>query len=50
MATHHPISIDVTPAGVVINGTLFEAFTVSALTAVLGEPREVPPEDPSPNE
>lgn len=40
--------IDVTAAGVVIDDTLFETFTVSALSAVLGEPRIVRP-DPAPD-
>lgn len=42
--------IDVTAAGIRIDHTLLEALTVSALTALLGAPRVVPPEDPAPDE
>ncbi|RXW32156.1 hypothetical protein C1706_08960 [Propioniciclava flava] len=41
-------SIDVTPAGVKIEETLFETLSVSALAEVLGQPRIVPPDDPAP--
>lgn len=42
--------IDVTAAGIRIDNTLLEALTVAALTALLGVPRVVPPEDPTPDE
>ena len=41
-------SIDVTPAGVKIEDTLFETLSVSALAEVLGQPRIVPPDDHAP--
>ena len=42
--------IDVTEAGVTIDDTLHETLSVSALTALLGEPRVVPPDDLNPDE
>lgn len=42
--------IDVTEAGVTIDDTLHETLSVSALSALLGEPRVVPPDDLDPDE
>lgn len=50
MAAQFPMSINIMPAGLLINGSLIEVLTVSALSEVLGAPRVVPPEDPAPNE
>ena len=46
----HKHSIDITAAGVKIDDTLLETLTVSSLTEVLGPPRVVPPDDPTPDD
>jgi hypothetical protein len=42
--------INVTTTGITIDDTLHETLSVAALTALLGEPRVVPPEDPTPDD
>jgi hypothetical protein len=43
--TGEPLSIDVTAAGISIGDTALTSLTVSAISALLGEPRVVPPKD-----